>query len=51
MKTALAECQRGDVDHAGAVRSYDLAFVLTTGFRDFPTYGVAFATPEGAVYA
>jgi predicted nucleic acid-binding protein len=29
-------------------RSFDQAFVLTTGFRDFSTYGVPFASPEGA---
>jgi predicted nucleic acid-binding protein len=32
-------------------RSYDPAFVLTTDFRDFATYGVPFASPEGAFHA
>ena len=31
-------------------RSYDSAFVLTTDFRDFSTYGVPFASPEGAFH-
>ena len=31
-------------------RSYDQAFVLTTDFRDFSTYGVPFASPEGAFH-
>jgi predicted nucleic acid-binding protein len=31
-------------------RSYDGAFVLTTDFRDFATYGVPFASPEGAFH-
>jgi predicted nucleic acid-binding protein len=32
------------------VRSYGHAFVLTTDFRDFSTYRVPFASPEGAFY-
>lgn len=32
------------------VRSYDQAFVLTTDFRDFSTYRVPFASPEGAFH-
>lgn len=32
------------------VRSYEHAFVLTTDFRDFSTYRVAFASPEGAFH-
>src|SRR5262245_36012839 len=28
-------------------RHYEHAFVLTTDFRDFSTYGVPFASPEG----
>jgi hypothetical protein len=32
-------------------RSYNPAFVHTTDFRDFATYGVPFAPPEGAFYA
>jgi predicted nucleic acid-binding protein len=32
-------------------RSDDRAFVLTTDFRDFSTYGVSFASPEGAFHA
>ena len=32
------------------VRSYAHAFVLTTDFRDFSTYRVPFASPEGAFY-
>ena len=32
-------------------RSYDSAFVLTTDFRDFSTYAVPFASPEGAFHA
>ena len=31
-------------------RSYERAFVLTTDFRDFSTYRVAFASPEGAFH-
>ena len=31
-------------------RRYESAFVLTTDFRDFSAYGVAFASPEGAFY-
>ena len=31
-------------------RSYDRAFVLTTDFRDFATYSVPFASPEGAFH-
>jgi predicted nucleic acid-binding protein len=31
-------------------RNYDGAFVLTTDFRDFATYGVPFASPEGAFH-
>ena len=31
-------------------RSYEDAFVLTTDFRDFSTYGVSFASPEGAFH-
>ncbi|MFN2445851.1 MAG: DNA-binding protein [Vicinamibacterales bacterium] len=31
-------------------RSYERAFVLTTDFRDFATYGVPFASPEGAFH-
>lgn len=31
-------------------RSSDSAFVLTTDFRDFSTYGVPFASPEGAFH-
>lgn len=33
------------------VRSYERAFVLTTDFRDFSTYRVPFASPEGAFHA
>jgi predicted nucleic acid-binding protein len=32
------------------VRSYEHAFVLTTDFRDFSTYRVPFASPEGAFF-
>lgn len=32
-------------------RSYEQAFVLTTDFRDFSTYRVPFASPEGAFHA
>ncbi len=32
------------------VRSYERAFVLTTDFRDFSTYRVPFASPEGALH-
>jgi predicted nucleic acid-binding protein len=32
------------------VRSYERAFVLTTDFRDFSTYRVPFASPEGAFH-
>ena len=32
------------------VRSYEHAFVLTTDFRDFSTYRVPFASPEGAFH-
>ena len=32
-------------------RSYDRAFVLTTDFRDFSTYRVPFASPEGAFHS
>lgn len=32
------------------VRSYERAFVLTTDFRDFATYRVPFASPEGAFH-
>jgi predicted nucleic acid-binding protein len=32
------------------VRNYERAFVLTTDFRDFSTYRVPFATPEGAFH-
>lgn len=31
-------------------RNYERAFVLTTDFRDFSTYHVAFASPEGAFH-
>ena len=31
-------------------RNYEDAFVLTTDFRDFSTYHVAFASPEGAFH-
>jgi predicted nucleic acid-binding protein len=31
-------------------RSYEHSFVLTTDFRDFSTYRVPFASPEGAFY-
>ena len=31
-------------------RRYEGSFVLTTDFRDFCAYGVAFASPEGAFY-
>ena len=31
-------------------RSYEHAFVLTTDFRDFSTYRVPFASPEGAFH-
>jgi hypothetical protein len=31
-------------------RSYERAFVLTTDFRDFSAYAVAFASPEGAFH-
>jgi predicted nucleic acid-binding protein len=31
-------------------RSYERAFVLTTDFRDFSTYRVPFASPEGAFH-
>jgi hypothetical protein len=31
-------------------RSYERAFVLTTDFRDFSTYRVSFASPEGAFH-
>jgi predicted nucleic acid-binding protein len=32
------------------VRGYQPAFVLTTDFRDFSTYRVPFASPEGAFH-
>jgi len=32
------------------VRSYERAFVLTTDFRDFSTFRVPFASPEGAFH-
>jgi predicted nucleic acid-binding protein len=32
------------------VRNYERAFVLTTDFRDFSAYHVAFASPEGAFH-
>lgn len=32
-------------------RNYEHAFVLTTDFRDFSAYQVAFASPEGAFHA
>ncbi len=32
------------------VRGYERAFVLTTDFRDFSTYRVPFASPEGAFH-
>lgn len=32
-------------------RRYEAGFVLTTDFRDFSTYRVAFASPEGAFHA
>ncbi len=32
------------------VRQYERAFVLTTDFRDFSVYRVAFASPHGAFY-
>lgn len=44
---------RMDLADACAVvlaRSYERAFVLTTDFRDFSTYRVPFASPEGAFY-
>ena len=31
-------------------RSYERAFVLTTDFRDFSSYRVPFASPEGAFH-
>lgn len=31
-------------------RTYERAFVLTTDFRDFSTYRVPFASPEGAFH-
>ncbi len=31
-------------------RKYERAFVLTTDFRDFSAYRVAFASPQGAFY-
>ncbi len=31
-------------------RNYERAFVLTTDFRDFSTYRVPFASPEGAFH-
>ena len=31
-------------------QSYERAFVLTTDFRDFSTYQVPFAAPEGAFH-
>jgi len=31
-------------------RSHERAFVLTTDFRDFSTYAVSFASPEGAFH-
>ena len=31
-------------------RNYERAFVLTTDFRDFSAYRVAFASPEGALH-
>ena len=33
------------------VRSYEQAFVLTTDFRDFSTFRIPFASPEGAFHA
>ena len=32
------------------VRSHERAFVLTTDFKDFATYRVPFASPDGAFY-
>ena len=31
-------------------RNYEHSFVLTTDFRDFATYAIPFASPEGAFY-
>jgi predicted nucleic acid-binding protein len=32
------------------LRNYERAFVLTTDFRDFSTYRIPFASPEGAFH-
>ena len=56
-EAAIAEAQQWAprMDFADAcavvlVRSFEHAFVLTTDFREFSTYRVPFASPEGAFH-